>query len=729
MTLRKKTLLIIAVTALPLLLVLYVTSRGIVLKSFIRLEEQDAHAHVGRVLSTISDYLASLLNTTGDWAAWDATCEFVEGANPAYIEDNLMNEALLNLRVNLMVFLNASGEIVFEKSVDLETGEEIPVPAALHDHLTPNAPLLRHAEPTSALSGLLALPDVLMLAASRPIVTSDNQGPIRGALIIGRFLDAAEVERLSKIVHLPLRVYPLNQTPPPDVRDVSQRLADGEAIAIRVTSAATLAGYGLLRDMYGKPGVIVRVEIPRSIYRQGVNSVTYFLTFFVTTAAAFGLVMVMLLERLVLSRLARLNQNVQTIRANNDISMRVTADGKDELAHLADGINDMLTTLEHSEILLRNLEKAVETTQVGITISDNDGRIMYTNPADAAMHGYSVAELIGQSAKIFAPPAQERGLTVHERHENFSYWKRERRNSRKDGSTFPALLISNPITDRHGRPLGKVVVCEDITEQQQAEAELLAAHKELQDKNAQLAELNASKDKWFSIIAHDLRTPFTALIVLTETVLEYLDEYSKEELRENMRKIKRSSEAMSALLENLLAWSRLQRGVMEYAPEYLNCMEFIVENLELFASKAEQKGIALRNNLDEELLVYADYHMTNTVIRNLASNALKFTPSGGMVAIAARHQGRMVEFSITDTGTGISAEDLPKLFRLDAQYTNIGTDGERGTGLGLKLCKDLIEKQGGQIWAESELGKGTTFRFTLPRHPLQPNEKNRGQAR
>ena len=258
---------------------------------------------------------------------------------------------------------------------------------------------------------------------------------------------------------------------------------------------------------------------------------------------------------------------------------------------------------------------------------------------------------------------------------------------------------------------------------------MLAAHKELQDKNAQLAELNASKDKWFSIIAHDLRTPFTALIVLTETVLEYLDEYSKEELRENMRKIKRSSEAMSALLENLLAWSRLQRGVMEYAPEYLNCVEFIVENLELFASKAEQKGIALRNNLDEELLVYADYHMTNTVIRNLASNALKFTPSGGMVAIAARHQGRMVEFSITDTGTGISAEDLPKLFRLDAQYTNIGTAGERGTGLGLKLCKDLIEKQDGQIWAESELGKGTTFRFTLPRHPLQPNEKNRCQTR
>jgi signal transduction histidine kinase len=238
--------------------------------------------------------------------------------------------------------------------------------------------------------------------------------------------------------------------------------------------------------------------------------------------------------------------------------------------------------------------------------------------------------------------------------------------------------------------------------------------KQLQEKNQELQELNASKDKFFSIIAHDLRNPFTALLGFTRMAAEGLNDWSHDEIREMMKELGDSAETLYELLENLLSWSRLQRGVMDYFPDMFDISHIVNQNLALFSTIAEQKKIALISSLEPETFVFADGNMIDTVIRNLLSNALKFTNTGDSIEISAACDNSEIMIAVADTGVGIPETDLPKLFQLDVKYSNVGTAGEQGTGLGLLLCKDLIEKNQGTIWVESTVGTGTTFTFTLP---------------
>ncbi len=231
---------------------------------------------------------------------------------------------------------------------------------------------------------------------------------------------------------------------------------------------------------------------------------------------------------------------------------------------------------------------------------------------------------------------------------------------------------------------------------------------------AELRDANASKDKFFSIISHDLRSPFNAVLGYMQLMFEDFETYEPEQLKQNIEHVYKSAERLYALLENLLTWSRIQRGAMKCKPEEFDLQEIAENNIDLFFSKAEQKRVLLKTSVQEGMGVYADYNMVNTVIRNLVSNALKFTSTDGIIEISAQNRNDHFEISVSDTGAGIPAEDLAKLFRIDVQYTNLGIDGEKGTGLGLILCQDLVEKNGGRIWVESEVAKGTTFRFTLP---------------
>lgn len=379
-----------------------------------------------------------------------------------------------------------------------------------------------------------------------------------------------------------------------------------------------------------------------------------------------------------------------------------------------------ITARKQAEELLRKLEKAVETTEVGVTITDNDGQIVYINPADADMHGYTVEELLGQRSRVFAPPRSQENLNSASPHVNvLRHWKRERLNIRKDGSAFPVMLISNSIEDAKGNQIGRVVICEDITERKQAEADLLNAHKELQEKNSQLQELNASKDKFFSIISHDLRSPFATLIGFAELLQANFERYTHNDVKRYIDRIHTSAERLYALLENLLTWSRVQRGAMEYTPQPIDLLRLVEENFALCAGKAEQKQVTLKHFVRDGMIAYADLAMIDTVVRNLMSNALKFTPLHGMIVVSAQENGNTIELAVSDTGVGIAAEDLSKLFRIDIQYTNPGTAGEKGTGLGLVLCHDLVERNLGKIWVESALDKGTTFRFTLPQGQIE----------
>jgi len=234
-------------------------------------------------------------------------------------------------------------------------------------------------------------------------------------------------------------------------------------------------------------------------------------------------------------------------------------------------------------------------------------------------------------------------------------------------------------------------------------------------------KINADKDKFFSIMSHDLRGPFTSLLGNAQLMVSTADELSADDVRHMSNAILKGARSALSLLDNLLTWSRMQRCAIEFFPQQLPLNMLAQKTIDLLEQVAADKDIDLENAIDDDLVAFADKNMVDTVIRNLTSNALKFTPCGGSVTILTQQQNpsngknsKLVQISVVDTGVGMNPDDMDKLFRLDTNHSTLGTEKEQGTGLGLIICKEMVERNGGQIWMESERGKGTKVQFTLP---------------
>ena len=226
--------------------------------------------------------------------------------------------------------------------------------------------------------------------------------------------------------------------------------------------------------------------------------------------------------------------------------------------------------------------------------------------------------------------------------------------------------------------------------------------------------MNAAKDKFFSIIAHDLRNPFNAIIGLTDILPISLDDLDTLKLQKTLENIKGSSQQAHELLENLLLWARTQTGTILYRPVLVDLKEQLEESIELIAVQAARKNISIITDFHSDGLISGDVNMMSTVLRNLLTNALKFTPRNGEVRVGISRNNGYCILSIKDNGIGIPADRLKNLYSIDTAHKTKGTDQEPGTGLGLILCKEFIEKHGGRIEVESEVGKGSEFRVIIP---------------
>ncbi len=236
----------------------------------------------------------------------------------------------------------------------------------------------------------------------------------------------------------------------------------------------------------------------------------------------------------------------------------------------------------------------------------------------------------------------------------------------------------------------------------------------LTESEQNLAELNASKDKFFSILAHDLRSPLNSLSGFSSLLANFADEMSKEEIKQIAKDLEKNVKISTKYLENLLTWARSQMNNIEFKPENLNLLKSVETSIEFLNANAESKKISLTASIPTDLSVFVDSNQLQTILTNLIANALKFTESGGNVTIQAKNDiGTHIRICVTDTGVGMSKAVMDKIFRIDAKHSTKGTAGEAGTGLGLLLCKEFVEKNGGKIGVESTEGEGTTFYFTL----------------
>jgi len=346
-----------------------------------------------------------------------------------------------------------------------------------------------------------------------------------------------------------------------------------------------------------------------------------------------------------------------------------------------------------------------------ITISDLTGHYIMVSPSAVTMAGLnSEDEMIGRNIMEFITP-QDKELS----RSNFELMLQGEKTGpnqyqglKASGSFIDIEVNGSIIKDANGQPELLVFSSRDITERKKSESEI-------KYKNQQLEKLNSEKDKFFSIIAHDLRGPFNGFLGLTEIMAKQFDSITLTELMNISVSMNKSANNLFNLLNNLLEWSRMQQGNINFEPKAIPILPFVTSTLQTIIEPATKKGIEVTIDIPENLQVFADENMLASTLRNLASNAVKFTPSGGKVSITAKPTvDNKIEISVKDSGIGMDSEMLENMFKLDVSISRKGTDGEPSTGLGLLLCKDFIEKHGGRIWAESEEGKGSGFYFTLP---------------
>jgi len=360
MTLRKTILLIIGVLLTGLLGALYAASATILFSSLEKAEAENTRQAVKGFRNVFAQVQNDFSSRAAEWSASDETYAFIKAANQQYIESNLGPEALSKSRINLVLLVDGSGRIVYGTGFNLKTKQKTLLSKGLQQYLSANHLLLRHPNLNSKLAGIILLPEGPTLIASQPILNSEGKGPIRGTLLLGRYLDASEITRLTRTTQLSLTIHSFNRNQmPPDFQAARSLLSTHEhrSTIVRPLNPDYVAGYTLLRDLYGKPGLLVRVDSPRTIYHQGQNIFRYLALSLILVVVVFGVATV-LLEKMVLSRLSRLSAGVSSIRISGDLSARVPLiAGKDELSSLTVTINGMLAALEHSQHEQRQSEQ------------------------------------------------------------------------------------------------------------------------------------------------------------------------------------------------------------------------------------------------------------------------------------------------------------------------------------------------------------------------------------
>ena len=399
------------------------------------------------------------------------------------------------------------------------------------------------------------------------------------------------------------------------------------------------------------------------------------------------------------------------------------------------------------------LRTLIDSIPDSIFIKDRESRFTVANKKVASLMGTTPEKLIGKTDFDFYSADLAKGFYDMEQEIMRSgnpLINYEEPALDELGNRIILSTTKVPFLNKHGEIIGIVGICRDITRLKRIEIQLRKRTEDLQETNRLLEErqeeilfqseelaehaqdlrvinnelerLNRTKDKFFSIIAHDLRNPFNAIIGFSALLRNDFYDMSSEQKLNLLELINVSSETAYNLLENLLQWARTQTDKIKYNPEDFDLREVASLVIDLHGIMAQKKGIVLKNCIPAQTMVHADKNMIHTVIRNLISNAIKFSKPDGSIDLSSRETDGHIEVHVADNGIGMNRESLGKLFRIDTYYSTSGTMGESGTGLGLIICKEFVEKNNGRIKAISQEGYGTTLSFTLDAAKMNVNK-------
>lgn len=474
MALRTKTLAVIGTTLVLMIALISSISRVIVLGGYERLERQSILQNVEQAVRMIDDELAQVKSVVGDWAPWDETYQFVQDGNQDYIDNNLAESTIINLPIDFLIYLNSTGEMVRCAYVDPATGEGAQCPQELIDFARENRILYRSDDRQETLRGVRLLPDNPVLLAVGPILTSKFEGPVMGTLMAGRYLSEREVQRLAEKVSLSIRIQPLEgEQLPRDVVSAKQLLSGQETTAVDIVDDNTIAAYTVLNDLQGKPILMLGIDSQRRIYAQGKANLVYFLAAICAAGLVFIVATLLFIESKVLSRIVRLNHEVEAIGRTGDLAGRTFVEGRDELAGLATAINEMLESVRVSTERDRAI---LESMDDGYFELDLEGRLTFYNRSLARLFEYTGRDLHGMDYRHLLNRSSARQTFEAMKQ---LYGTGRSITSMETGFTLPGgreIFLESTISlirDADGKAIGFRGITRDVTERKRVAEKLL----------------------------------------------------------------------------------------------------------------------------------------------------------------------------------------------------------------------------------------------------------------
>ncbi|MFH1032648.1 MAG: CHASE4 domain-containing protein [Chloroflexota bacterium] len=735
MSLRTKAIVIIAVTLIAVAATVYVTSRLIMMNGLLRIEKFETEENTQRTLNAISQTISTLEANAADWAVWDDTYNFIQDVNSEYIRVNLDGSAFVYLKINLMLFLDSSGRLIYSKAFDLESEETVPPPPQLLDASSRAKLLESDSNASGSVSGIILLDEGPMMIASQPILKSDSTGPARGRLIFGRYLDSEEISRLAQSTLSDISVSHTQGIMELDFQIALRSLSPGVPIFVQTLGTESISGYTLLNDTRGHPVLILKVSIPRDIYKLGEVAVAYHIIAIMIIGLIAAAAVILAVQKQMISRFAVISSGLDKVAATSDLTTRLPISGNDELTSMGRTINGMLAALEESSVEIREREEryrllAENIQDVIYTADVNTFKVTYISPSVFEMTGYTVEEMLGRSWRELMAPASREVAMKYFAEDMAAVKSGKFPGARtlefevvcKDGSKKWVEFQLQLTRDSTGKTAGILGVGRDVTERKKAQEELEKLYQAERSLRQELQAEIAKRMEYTRALVHELKTPITPIMAATELLLE---EMKESRLSSLVGTISRSAANLNRRIDELLDLARSELDLLRLHPEPIDMTLLLKEMATEMTAVGLNNKLSVAHDISQLPIVQADRDRIRQVVMNLFNNAVKFTPSGGTITLRARQDNNNLVVTLSDTGAGISEERQKTLFD---PYHRVEADRQRlsGLGLGLALAKRFVELHGGRIWVTSERGKGSVFGFSLPLSITKDSETRPG---
>ena len=711
MNVSRKILVIIYIIFALLISVVIFASQSILDSSFSELQEKEATDNVEKVENIIDFQILRLEKINSALSSRDDVRTLMLNQHPQNLNGTIFSDIFSVGGSDFVFLVNSSGYIVYSEVSDSNISTNASNLLEIRQRINDGSLLCKEAE--TPLRGLFLLENDPAVISSQPVLAAPENKEISGTIILGKKLDSSFIEPVQNITGSTVTFYSFNNMPP------DFRQAFFESKNSNFTYAATgerVAGYSVLNDISGSPTIVIRTDAASSIYAEGQKSLQYIVLFLLFAGLVIGASCKFLLDREVVSRIVAIDNFVEKVRLNENFSERFSINGDDELSRLSEGINqtldrlrttsDKFKTQEHEKnLILDSLSEIV-------VFMDLKLRIIWLNKAALDHMGMKLEDVVGhhyQDVYILykEKPGKSPVLKALESgNEEFGEVVTQ------GGKIWTVSAI--PIKNEDGKITGILKTGLDITAHRRSEEKLIQAKLE-----AEVA--NNSKSEFLANMSHELRTPLNSIIGFSDILLEKVFGELNEKQFRYISNISTSGKHLLTLINDILDLSKVEAGKME-----LHYSEFSIDSVfeeikAVLSPLMQVKSLEVIFNIESDFTTLeADRGRLIQILYNLVSNSIKFTPNGGKVSIYCKKSGNRALISVIDTGIGISAEDQEKLFQPFTQLDASATRQYCGTGLGLALVKKLVKLHQGDIWVESDPGKGSNFTFSVPlRKPLE----------